>query len=275
MTSRVSRKNYLQMMRIIACILVIYNHTYSFYQFGLTTGIKQMFFMILTMITRINVPLFLMISGALLLEKSEDWAKVFKKRFVRVLGILLIFEFILLLINKYVTQNSDLSIGFGKFFISFLQNDIYGAFPYWYMYSYLGFLFVLPFMQRIAHGITKVEIIALLCLHFLMQTFLPFMNLILLNKQVGGINICADFSVPFAMEKILFFPLIGYYIEHNIDVTKIKARHILGLVLAGSIGIGISIYSTFFNAAIINDYTQDYIDLCNYIIAIVAFIAIK
>ncbi len=79
-----NRKCYLQMMRIIACTLVIYNHTYSFYQFGLTTGVKQLFFMVLTMITRINVPLFMMISGALLLGKSEDWSRVFKKRFTRV-----------------------------------------------------------------------------------------------------------------------------------------------------------------------------------------------
>ncbi len=130
-------------------------------------------------------------------------------------------------------------------------------------------------MQRVAHGITKVEVIALLCLHFIMQTLLPFINLIFLKEQVAGISICGDFSVPFVMEKILFFPLVGYYIEYNIDIAKIKARHILGLIIVGCIGIGLSIYSTFLNASIINDYTQDYIDLCNYIIAIVVFIIIK
>lgn len=56
--------------------------------------------MCLTMITRINVPLFFMISGALLFQKDEDFLCVLRKRFARIVVLLLVFDLMLVLITK-------------------------------------------------------------------------------------------------------------------------------------------------------------------------------
>ena len=63
------RKTYLDVLRILACFLVIFNHRrgYTAYQ-NTTDMLSAFYYMFYTMVTRINVPLFFMISGSLLLS---------------------------------------------------------------------------------------------------------------------------------------------------------------------------------------------------------------
>ena len=63
------KKPYFEYMRIVAIALVIFNHLPGYNLYTISTGYKQAIYMTITMITRINVPLFLMISGALLLGR--------------------------------------------------------------------------------------------------------------------------------------------------------------------------------------------------------------
>lgn len=65
------KKIYFEWMRILACGLVIFNHLEGYTLYKSSIGMKQGLYMLLTMITRINVPLFFMISGALLLKKRK------------------------------------------------------------------------------------------------------------------------------------------------------------------------------------------------------------
>lgn len=52
-----------------------------------------MFYMSLSVITKINVPLLFMVSGALLLEKQEDILTVLRKRISRIGMVILLFSF--------------------------------------------------------------------------------------------------------------------------------------------------------------------------------------
>ena len=74
------KKIYFELMRVIAVGLVIFNHIDGYTLYQVSSGSAQWFYMFLTMITRINVPLFFMISGALLLRKQEEFPLVLKKR---------------------------------------------------------------------------------------------------------------------------------------------------------------------------------------------------
>jgi surface polysaccharide O-acyltransferase-like enzyme len=84
MTLTKTSSTYLDVLRMLACFAVImlhYSGSYN-YRFGIPTfdaGIQ--FFTI----TRWCVPVFLMISGALLLGKDEDLPTGYRKRFSRVL----------------------------------------------------------------------------------------------------------------------------------------------------------------------------------------------
>ena len=66
------------LMRIIACNLVIFNHMDGYSSFQQTSpGWKTWICMVPAMITRINVPLFFMIGGALLLnDRVETYQEI-------------------------------------------------------------------------------------------------------------------------------------------------------------------------------------------------------
>lgn len=80
-----NKKIYFEIMRIIACTLVLFNHLPGYMLFNKSSGLKQMGYMTLTMLTRINVPIFFMISGALLFGRSDDFISVQKKRTLRII----------------------------------------------------------------------------------------------------------------------------------------------------------------------------------------------
>ena len=62
-----TRVTYYDVMRIIAIFLVVFNHLRGYSLYSISSGWKQWIYFFMTMITRINVPLFLMVSGALIL----------------------------------------------------------------------------------------------------------------------------------------------------------------------------------------------------------------
>lgn len=86
-----AKRVYYEWMRLIACFFVIFNHLKGYVLFRNASGAKQLFYMSLSVITKINVPLFFMVSGALLLEKQEDIFTVLKKRVSRICLVILLF----------------------------------------------------------------------------------------------------------------------------------------------------------------------------------------
>ena len=78
-----TRSLYLDLLRIIACLMVIFNHTNErgFYRFPADDLGSASFFLDMTMsvICKAGVPLFFMISGALLIDKEESWKSTFRR----------------------------------------------------------------------------------------------------------------------------------------------------------------------------------------------------
>jgi len=78
----------LDILRVLACYLVIQVHTGEFYYIGdggtVLTGSSSFWVGIINSICRISVPLFVMISGYLLLPVKDEMGAFFKKRFTRV-----------------------------------------------------------------------------------------------------------------------------------------------------------------------------------------------
>ena len=274
----INKRVYFEIMRVIACGLVIFNHLPGYMLYSTSSGVKQFFYMCLTMLTRINVPLFFMISGALLFQKNEDFMLVLKKRIFRIVRLLVLFDTILIFIQKYLSLTSDVgfSMNIKDFLMGILKNSIPGSGAYWYMYSYLGVLFVLPFLQRIAKGLTKTEVVSLLVLHFVTSSFFPMINIYFVQQNIDmSISICKDFTVPFALTKPFFYTLIGYYLEYNVECQKMRPLQLYLLIISGITGIVLSNVCTYIDAKINNGYSQNYVQLFDYVTAIVVFILIK
>lgn len=224
------KKIYFEVIRILACGLVIFNHLNGYSLYTISGGMKQFVYMCLTMLTRINVPLFFMISGALLLRKEENITTILKKRILRMVLVLFLFDGIILTIYKLLAikagQNYEYTII--RYLYGFLTNKLDGTDAYWYIYAYLGFLFMLPFMQRMAKGFTKTEFIVLFCIHFIVSSLIPMLNIGGAILGLQPLQLCSDFQVPFAFVKAFFYPIIGYYLEYNVNVQKIIKKNGMG-----------------------------------------------
>lgn len=272
-----NKRAYFECMRILACGLVIFNHVGGYGLYMISSGWKQIFYMCLTMITRINVPIFFMISGALLLSKKDSVQNVWKKRIPKIVEVLLLFDGIILIVYKLlaIRNHNEYEISIEKYIMGFLKNELDGTGAYWYMYAYVGFLVMLPFLQRVAKELSKAEVLMLIILHVIANSFLPMINIGLSTIGIESAGIDSNFQVPFAFEKAFFYPLIGYYLECNVDINKLKRKYIIGLVIAGSIGIGLSNMCTYYEGITTGTFTQNYVQLFDYLTAIITFLLIK
>lgn len=273
-----NRKLYYEVLRIIAIFLVIFNHQRGYSLFMESTGIKQWIYMGITMITRINVPIFFMISGALLLGKDEDYKTVFKKRVTRFVVLIFFSNLLLVLAYKmmfWMYHGMNFEYSFFDYLYATLAGTIPSSVSYWYLYAYLGLLLCLPFMQRIARGFQKQDFWVLISVHLLFCSLLPITNFLLSLLSLNAVSVSGFISIPFAMEKAFFYPLIGYYLDSKLDITSIKKKMFVCLWGLGVLTVAISCVITYYEGILTGQFTQNYVQLFDYYLAICVFITVK
>lgn len=271
------RKIYFDIMRIIAIFFVIFNHLPGYTLYQISSGYKQWIYMLITMITRINVPLFFMVSGALLLGRDENWQTILQKRIGRFLLVIFIFEFGLYLEYALISwyRNGELIFSLKTFILSMFAGNLSGTGSYWYLYSYLGMLFTLPFLRRIAQKMTHADFWILIIMHFLIASFIPGINPFLEHLNIGTLSITGHFSIPFATGKQLLYPLLGYYLEHNVNIKNLDKNKIYVLLSITFLGIFISSVYTYYEGETKGIYTQNYVQMFDYITTICVFLLTK
>lgn len=268
-----TKKTYYEWIRLIACFFVIFNHLKGYVLFMNSSGVKQLLYMILSVITKINVPLFFMVSGALLLEKQEDTRTVLKKRVSRICLVILLFSlgiYTECLLYAFA-QGRDYEFTLKRFVYGVLARNLDETGAYWYLYAYLGFLFMLPFLQRIAKQMNRGEFYMLLSLHFVLWSLLPICNIFLWLAGQESVSLAEEFSVPLASTAAFFYPLAGYYIDHKIDVRAVSKRKWAGLGMAAIAGIFLSCLCVYINGA----SDENYLTLFDYLLAVTVFLSVK
>lgn len=73
------KKYYLEVIRILAILMVMYNHSAAFMSFSNQSGVEYAISFLFSMVCKGAVPLFFMVSGALLLGKMKVGKICFKK----------------------------------------------------------------------------------------------------------------------------------------------------------------------------------------------------
>ncbi len=207
---------YLELIRIIAILFVIYNHTnkrgYTYFTTLLpNTSILYWCSMAISAMCGVAVPLFFMVSGATLLGKDESIRTIWSKRIQRIILVLVCFSFI-----QYLNKPLNLRIqefNFHEFCTKLLGEGV--IIPYWYLYSYLGFLVGLPFIRAIARQISKREILYLIILSIFFDGIIPILGyLITKNSNIINSNLYTQF-----ISRSLMYPILGYYISINDDLV--------------------------------------------------------
>ena len=136
---------YIHALRVLACYLVIINHTHG----ELLTGgaPRSVFcFCLFFSLCKMGVTLFVMISGILLLDRDYGMKKI-----ARCIGrVLLLLVGVTVLLALW--QEGPAGLLSGRFLPALLAGPRMP--PYWYLYALPGFYLVLPFLQKMARNFT-------------------------------------------------------------------------------------------------------------------------
>ena len=219
------RKTYIDALRIVAIFGVLYNHTnrrgYYLYAFS-DARICQDFYIGIATLAATAVPIFFMISGALLLPKKESLKELFQKRILKMVLVLLVFsgiQYVLLLLEECVTFSRKAVVQ------AVLQDGVIPS--YWFLYAYIAYLLLLPILRKVAEVMSKQDYFYLFALLLLVEGFLP---MVLNLAGIGGTNYF--FSIPF-LNQIIIYPLLGYYLEQYMKESYYnkKINIIVGLCM--------------------------------------------
>ena len=220
-----SKKMHLEILRIICIFFVIFNHTAPGGYLGFvgeSNGFLYSLYLGFSVLCKIAVPVFFMISGALLLGRSEPLRVLLTKRVLRMVIVLLAFS-----VLHYLVLPPTPSRSIGGFFRTFYTST--ATTSLWYLYVYIGFLLMLPFLRAMAVRLKEKDYVYLLVLHLLFTVTLTAVDAFVFTE---GHN--EYITLAIALESNIFYPLMGYYVENVMPKSRFNRKNYL---LAGGAGI--------------------------------------
>jgi len=202
------RKIYLDIIRILAIFLVLFTHTGTngVKMYTISKGILQYVYAMFDCFRTINNPLLFMISGALLLGRNEELKVILKKRVVRFVIALLIFSYAQAIWN-FVHAPAESIFNIWEIFKGILSSPIRSQ--YWYLYSYISFLLMLPFLRSMAQRLDDKQFRYLFALSIIVLDIFRLLTLMLGIEKI-------NFSI-FLSSFTTLYPLLGYYIDKHSD----------------------------------------------------------
>ncbi|PSL40663.1 surface polysaccharide O-acyltransferase-like enzyme [Planomicrobium soli] len=212
---------FLDWLRILATLAVVTLHSST--SFVLTNFHEDSFSWLVgnfyESITRWCVPVFVMISGALLLNdvKTNTYKSFLSKRLSKVLVPLLGWSIIY---YGYFVFQGRYSFSLLEFAQNFSTNKISNHF--WFIYMLLGLYLITPLLKILVQNATKRDI-----KYFLLLWFYASIMVRLLNFYFGfSFNVELYFATSF-----IGYYLLGYYLmKYEISLNWRKAMYISGLI---------------------------------------------
>lgn len=228
---RENRIEYIDLLRIIACFLVIVNHTNSAIFLNSTPHNSLWWYSVgIFFLSRIAVPIFIMITGATILSREENYKKTLK-RVVRAIVVLILFSLIYYCRKALKSDSFSLQ----NFLAQIYNKPITNA--YWYMYLYIALLLMIPFVQKMVKNMKKIDLLIYFFVSLLVNGVWP----ILLHYQ-PAFAFNTNFYMPL-FESYICYLMLGYYFTNYNN--KDKRRFLIALFGFGT-SIIISMILTYF-----------------------------
>lgn len=202
----------LDIVRVLACYLVIQQHASEFYYIGeggaVVTGDNTFWIGIITSLCRISVPLFVMLSGFLLLPMSDAISMFFRKRFTRVAYPFVVW--CVLYAVYFVCMRGD---GVQQMMVNILHIPVnFGTEVghLWYIYMLIGLYLLVPVISPWLKQASKRELQGYLCL-WLFTTLLPYIHLI--YPEVLGECYWNETPLLYYFSGFVGYLILGHYLK--------------------------------------------------------------
>lgn len=224
---------YLDYLRTLAIFGVLLNHVSN--NWINATSLNNWIAMAYNSFGRIGVPLFLMLTGILLLNNKLPIKDFIKRRYPRVIKPFLFWMTLLILYTLFVITPAHLSSPPWLFAIRHYLTDR------WYVWMILGVYLIIPIMASFIKG-TKLEGVKYFLIIWLITTGLVTLSVIF-HFSLHYLDL-AIFSGPIG------YLMLGYYLhnkEFSLDPKKIITISLIVFIMATFIKCLI-LKQTYFNA---------------------------
>ncbi len=237
---------YLETMRIFACFFMIFNHTNvrGFFLFSQSPlgSLQFWWYLWLSVFCKFAVPLFFMISGALLIPKeNESLGDLYKNRVLRMVCTLLFFSAVFF-VRDILRGKQTWDIG--AFFLGVYEGSL--VIPYWYLYTYIAFLITLPMIRAMAKNLEDKYYYYIFLLWFVFA-LIPVLQYAL-GKNLHVLN--GNLNVGWLTTNIVLCPITGYFLQYRMKNAENAGggKTVLLLWAANILTICLSCYMTYLRA---------------------------
>ncbi|MCH5301083.1 MAG: acyltransferase [Ruminococcus sp.] len=239
-------------IRIIAVLAVVMIH--SSVSFVTTYPPKSTDFILGNVfdgISRIGVPLFIMLSGALMLDENKETPiKKMLKYALRIFMLLCIWSLLYAVVYQIIQPLIDKrSISVEGFWNAFA----YGHYHLWYLYMLIGLYLITPILKAFVKKSNEKIVLYFIILAVIFQFAEPLINL-LINQGTQTTDLLQKFIYKFRMGFVgqyTAYYLLGWYITN----IKIKKTYRSCLYVLGFVGLFVTIMGT---QLLINDMNKIY-----------------
>ena len=265
--SNKTKKIYIEILRCIAIFLVIFNHTglNGFQLYARTSNeILYIIYLALAIICKIAVPIFFMISGALLLKKEESIKEIYKKRVLRIVVVIIIASFF-----QYIWEIKENFTEFSikEFFVTIYSKNIVSS--YWFLYAYLGFLITLPFLRSLVKNMKKEYY------YYLFALYIFYILVVPIVREITDIDLYSQVKLGIFTTNIIA-PIAGYFCENILRKEKINKKVIIiGTIIVITIIAVAEILTRLEIKDTGNKRAQTYLSYGTILIAIYVYMLIK
>lgn len=243
----------LELMRILACFFVIFNHTGNngFFLFSSYDNHSLQFwvYLFISVFCKFSVPLFFAITGALMLNRErESLKKLWSHRVAKMIMILFVWSLLYYLLGIYKGEHSFTLTQFLKQWYSSDWN-----FSFWYLYAYIPLIMTLPILQCIAKSVDDKTYVYMFGLIMVFGSIIPIVQFWAFK---GELHLNGNFNINWMSTQIFLYPLLGYFLQHRIRKTFWTGRCICGLWIINLATIIVSCYMTYYRAVIMGELNE-------------------
>ena len=212
-------------MRSAACLAIVLMHMMNISEIlyrGSISATQDSVSMLIVYLCMWAVPLFVMVTGALLLdpEKNITVKSIYCRYIARILGALLLFGMVFRFVDMWMNKE--------EFSFSVILNGLYKIYTgtgwshLWYIYMLIGIYVLLPVYRKVSAHSDRKELLYLLGAYVFFISILPI---------TGIFGADSGFHLQTSAIYLLYF-FVGYMIRSGkLTISK----PVSGLLLAGSV----------------------------------------
>lgn len=219
------RVAYFDLLRLLASFAVVVLHisAQNWATLGADTAVWRVFNLYDGMV-RWSVPVFVMISGALFLERPPTWEKLWRKHILRIVTAFVFWTLVYALIS-YVRD--------GTHGTALMRELLHGHYHMWFLFTIVGLYMIVPFLSELVKSERLVRYFLLLSL---LETFLlPQIDSLLAANAADGVyaldGMLSYLRINFVLGFTGYF-LLGWYLHKK----QLGKRAVLAICVIGVLG---------------------------------------